>query len=232
MTVYNIFNNPISIMEVPENVMDQITLNELNDKNNWEKISAYNFNLEQLYELKNRLNWNTVLLLNSNITIEFLEKLLDEGFFEDYLENNGYFIKRSLKISLSKLITNVDIIEKHRNCFIINTLLKNNKFKLSEIARIIKKPEVGMGATIYFGSDSYSCTIIKVNRTGTKIEIQEDNSKLKAGHTLDDQEYDYFPNPKGRIYKVNLRKDAIWRVAYSSQSVSVGSRRRYYNQSF
>lgn len=222
-------------LEVTQDMINDIYLKELNNQNNWLLLSNnYNFNADQLYEFKDKLIWNAVLNNNNNVTEELLTKLLDEGFFSKIMQTeNSVAFRYSLKKNLGNKISDIKTLIKHKNCFIASELVKSHKLKISEIAQIIKQPEIGMGATAYVGSDEYPYTIIDINKNKTRIKIQRDDAKPAKGYDYNsNQVYDYSRNPNGPIIEVSLRKDAHWKVLNSTTRVTIGTRSKYTNPSF
>lgn len=94
-------------------------------------------------------------------------------------------------------------------------------------------PEVGMGATIHVGSDSYPATIIQITQNGKRIVIQEDDAtRVDDNGMSESQDYAYQANPNGTIHIATLRKDGHYRLTGEKTPVSIGIRRRYYDFSF
>lgn len=94
-------------------------------------------------------------------------------------------------------------------------------------------PEVGMGVTIQYGSDSEPATIIQVSQSGKRIVLQKDSyTRTDNNGMSESQTYDYQPDPQGTIHIATLRKDGRYRLIRSKVTVSVGNRRRYYDFSF
>jgi hypothetical protein len=94
-----------------------------------------------------------------------------------------------------------------------------------------KKPEIGMGATIQHWSDSTATTIIYI--TPKRLILREDNAqRVDKNGMSESQEYVYSPNPEGKQWLATLRKDGSWRIAKSTQIVTLDVRRQYYDYSF
>lgn len=94
-------------------------------------------------------------------------------------------------------------------------------------------PELGMGATIQVGSDSYPGTIIQITRNGKRIVVQEDLATRTDSNGMSEcQEYTYQPNPNGAIHIATLRKDGRYRITGCKTPISIGFRRKYYDFSF
>jgi hypothetical protein len=94
-------------------------------------------------------------------------------------------------------------------------------------------PQVDMGATVCYHSDSHAYTVIAVSSSGKKLSLQRDNAKRKDNNGMSEcQEYVYSPNPNGNIIQVSLRKDLKFRVVKSSILVLLGVRKEYYDYSF
>ena len=134
-----------------------------------------------------------------------------------------------------------------------------HRVSVSQLMNDTTTPKVGDGATISGWTDSYACTVIAVNKTGTRATLQEDHAKLLNGsksgepdalvvesggfygHTSGVQRYEYTRNPEGTIYRVSLRtlKDGSkeWkRVGTPTKrqggSASMGERYRHYDYNF
>jgi hypothetical protein len=94
------------------------------------------------------------------------------------------------------------------------------------------KPEVGMGATIYYHSDRHAATVTKVSPSGKTIELQEDTAKRVDRHGMSEmQDYTFERNPNGRTYTARLRANGTFKTS-TGQGVSLGSRSEYYDFSF
>lgn len=94
-------------------------------------------------------------------------------------------------------------------------------------------PELGMGATIGVGSDSYPATIIYISKNKHTIFLQEDHSKrIDKNGMSESQEYEYIRDATAPIQKATLRKNGKYAVVGSKQSIGIGFRRRYYDFSF
>lgn len=87
--------------------------------------------------------------------------------------------------------------------------------------------EVGMGATVQIGSDSWAATVIEVNRSRRVIKVQTDR---KRGRGI------YVPDPHGTIYTVTLRQNGQYRVQGWKRGqtglVNFGKRRTELDPSF
>ena len=94
------------------------------------------------------------------------------------------------------------------------------------------KPEVGMGATIYFYTDRHAATVTKVSPSGKTIELQEDKAVRVDDHGMSEsQSYTFERNPNGRVYTARLRQNGTFKTS-TGQGVSLGSRSEYYDFSF
>ena len=92
------------------------------------------------------------------------------------------------------------------------------------------KPEVGMGASRGYGSDSYPATIVKVSSSGKTLWIEEDDYTFnpKAGEHED--KYIYSRRPGGRQFKYTLRQDGMFREVGARRGGTLGiGFRRFYN---
>lgn len=97
----------------------------------------------------------------------------------------------------------------------------------------VRKVTVGMGATILEWSDRVACTVIAVNKSGTRITIQEDTAIRTDNNGMSDaQSYRYEANPNGPKHTASKRKDGRWRLAGGRTVVMVGDRRHYHDFSF
>jgi hypothetical protein len=72
-------------------------------------------------------------------------------------------------------------------------------------------PEVGMGATIYAGSDAYPATVARVSKSGKTIWVQHDEHMILSG-TWEAGNVNYVtsPNPNGAEYQYSLRANGRW----------------------
>ena len=103
--------------------------------------------------------------------------------------------------------------------------------------------QVGDGATIYYWTDAHACTVIK--RTAKTLTLRQDKATLKesfkpefivggfCAHCVNqsEQEYDYEPDPDGRIFT------AYWSEAkkgfYVERTLRVGpGRHEFYDYNF
>jgi len=93
--------------------------------------------------------------------------------------------------------------------------------------------EIGTGATLQYGSDSYPATVIEV-KSERLVVIQEDTATRldNGGPYTESQQYAYTPNPDGRTLKVSLRKSGYWRTVGGDTLVFIGNRRMYRDPSF
>ena len=108
--------------------------------------------------------------------------------------------------------------------------------RIAEAATANRIPEVGMGATINMHSDRHAVTIVAV-LSPTRIQVQEDTSKLVSGSRMSEsQEYEFTPNPKGTVTTFSKRKNGLWIEAGASRgngsSLTIGERDEYYDPSF
>jgi hypothetical protein len=107
-------------------------------------------------------------------------------------------------------------------------------------------PVVGMGATLLFYSDRRAATITKVELIRGKLylTVQEDYSVRTDKNGMSEcQDYDYTPNPTGRVQLFRQGKTGMWeQVRKNSETgryvktdvggLRIGSRNTYYDFSF
>jgi hypothetical protein len=98
-------------------------------------------------------------------------------------------------------------------------------------------PEVGMGATICYWSDRHAATIIRVEKNGKVIVVQEDiATRTDKNGMSESQEYKYEANPNGSIHAFSIRKDGSYRLVGSKgrtgNRLSIGFRNQFYDFSF
>jgi hypothetical protein len=63
---------------------------------------------------------------------------------------------------------------------------------------------VGMGGTLYIGSDRYAYTVTAISPSGKTLTIQEDRAERGEGFDFyKNQTYVYTANPKGEIENVH-----------------------------
>jgi hypothetical protein len=97
------------------------------------------------------------------------------------------------------------------------------------LAKNIKAPEAGMGATVCGWTDRYPATIVKVTRT--QVHIQYDNYKRTDNNGIcESQDYEYSPNPKGSVVVFRMTKRGLRDTC--GNYLSVGERERYFDFSF
>ena len=111
--------------------------------------------------------------------------------------------------------------------------LDRNTIEVMEKLSGVEMLKPGDGATIHYGSDAYPYTITKVYKDLKHLEIQEDDYKRTDKNGMsENQEYDYIPNPNGKVYKLRLNKNNNWVTTPGGERVYTGGRRRYYDYSF
>lgn len=73
------------------------------------------------------------------------------------------------------------------------------------------QPVVGMGATIYAGSDAYPATVSRVSPSGKTIWVQHDEHMVVSG-TWEAGNVDYvtYPNPNAEEHQYTLRANGRW----------------------
>jgi len=97
-------------------------------------------------------------------------------------------------------------------------------------------PVVGMGATILGWTDRHPATIVAVSKTGSWVEIQEDNAKRTDSNGMSEcQDYEFTPNTEAQVCRYSLRKNGAYvRVGDSvnGSRLRIGERSKYYDYSF
>jgi hypothetical protein len=106
-------------------------------------------------------------------------------------------------------------------------------------------PMVGMGATLLFYSDRRAATITKVETIRGKVylEVQEDTSVRTDKNDMSEcQDYDYSPNPNGRVQTFRQAANGMWERVYKGDTgrwkktdcggLRIGSRDTYYDFSY
>ena len=105
------------------------------------------------------------------------------------------------------------------------------------------EPQVGLGATITHWTDRDAGTVISWD--GSVIAVQEDEAKRTDNNGMSEaQDYEYSPNPSGRVWHfrrdktnawrfiVRNEKTGRWNIASSGPGLVLGFRRKYYDFSF
>lgn len=73
------------------------------------------------------------------------------------------------------------------------------------------EPKVGMGVTIYIGSDWYPGTIRQVTHNGKRIIITHDKAVIReSGSNIGEAKYLYEPDPNGKEERATLRSTGQW----------------------
>lgn len=95
------------------------------------------------------------------------------------------------------------------------------------------KPFIGMGATIFLGTDRLPATIIKISASGKQIILQEDNAIRKDKNGMSEmQSWLFTANHNGEVYTASLRKDGKYKLAKSNMMIKLGVRKKYFDYSF
>lgn len=100
------------------------------------------------------------------------------------------------------------------------------------------EPVVGMGCTMFYGSDRRPYTIVEVSKSGGKIRLVADTYKKVAGSAYGDESYVITPGvlEEGSTpYMFRKCKDGRFRPVGSSmkeRAIMVGDRQMYYDPSF
>ncbi|UTS52150.1 hypothetical protein [Synechococcus phage BUCT-ZZ01] len=113
---------------------------------------------------------------------------------------------------------------------------------------VIGQPDaaVGMGATMLGWTDRYPGTVIEVFKIGKSIAlaVQEDDAKrIDKNGMSESQDYEFTPNPKGRVSHFKQKDDGTWVNVYKdadtnrwkqtgSRGLRLGERDKYYDFSF
>lgn len=93
--------------------------------------------------------------------------------------------------------------------------------------------DIGMGATIRFGSDCYPVTVVGISTSGYKLTLQEDDARRLDNNGMSDvQDYEYTRNPNGNIYYAYRRANGAYYLKGSKQQISLGFRRKFYDFCF
>ncbi len=96
------------------------------------------------------------------------------------------------------------------------------------------KPEIGMGASVSFGSDSNAMTIIAVSENGKTVVAQRDNA-VATGTPMSNQ-WIITPNPQGGTMTFTLRANGRYVLKGDSMKngikLAVGERHEYYCYEF
>ena len=94
-------------------------------------------------------------------------------------------------------------------------------------------PEVGIGATICYYSDTRPATVISIrhheNGEPWQVVTQEDHHKVISREP--NLTYEYSPNPNGRLQVFSKRKNGCWVAVgepYKTGTMAVFGHRRYY----
>lgn len=95
-------------------------------------------------------------------------------------------------------------------------------------------PEVGMGATMGVGSDSYPYTIVQVSKTGKSFKMVRDIATAVSGSGHDGSAvYEYARDPSATIESaVMVRLDHKGRWRQAGAPVGIGFRRYYQDPHF
>jgi hypothetical protein len=92
-------------------------------------------------------------------------------------------------------------------------------------------PAVGMAATVLYWSDRHAATVIKV--TAKTVTVQEDKAVRTDQNGMSEvQQYDYSPDPEGRVLTFRLNKKGAYVNRKSGRGLLLGVRRHYHDYSF
>lgn len=105
-------------------------------------------------------------------------------------------------------------------------------------------PTVGMGATVLLWSDRHACTVIAWDGKKSILTIQQDSSqRLDKNGLSESQQYEFTPDPSGRVYRFKRMPEGTWREMTTSEKgnlvfsksgagLMIGRREEYYDPSF
>ena len=95
------------------------------------------------------------------------------------------------------------------------------------------RPEVGMGCTECWWSDSHAATITKISPSGKTIWYRRDKAKVVSGSCQDGSaEYEYEFDENGYDHKATLRKDGKYRATGTDCYIALDCRVEYYDPHF
>lgn len=93
------------------------------------------------------------------------------------------------------------------------------------IPLVKESPFVGMGATMYSGSDRYAFTVVAVSPSGKTVWVREDKETRVDGNGMSEsQRYLFTPDENAELVQLRLCKDG-WR---SKRNLFHLGKRRYY----
>ena len=73
------------------------------------------------------------------------------------------------------------------------------------------KPDIGMGVTKLCYSDRHACTVVKVEKNGKTVVVQQDHAeRLDKNGMSENQHYRFSPDREGTIWVFTLRKNGIY----------------------
>jgi hypothetical protein len=79
-------------------------------------------------------------------------------------------------------------------------------------------PTIGMGATLRAGAALVPCTIVRVSRSGYRIELQRDGIRRRGDRLL------FVPDAKAEVEVATRRRDGAYKLQGSEVVVEVGQR--------
>jgi len=118
---------------------------------------------------------------------------------------------------------------------------------LSRMTKDQPEPQLGDGATLLHWSDREPATVIHVQATklGLVVAVREDHARRTDDRGFcESQDYEYTPNPNGRIHYFRLEPGKGWReitpgkrlntykLTGSGQGLRIGEREKYHDFSF
>lgn len=191
---------------------NELMVKILENSINWKQISKYAIwdksDIEKYY---NNIIWEELLsnrkvqcLLRENNDI--LDKALEDKTLDIEKEQNRYFITTILakdKDFIIKWCNNGTL--SFKEIMMNRNNNKCDKFKPSEVAKMVAIPKVGDKATLIIGSDRYPYEVVEVSKSGLKINVRE--LKASPGENFDyysNQKYIYTSNENAPIEKASM----------------------------
>ena len=109
------------------------------------------------------------------------------------------------------------------------TTLPSGRYESARVYARPRDPEVGMGATVYVGTDRWAGTIVKVSPSLKRVQIQLDKVWRTRNWTQENQQYLYALDPDGDVKAATYRPEGLWRIqGVRTWGACVFGRRDYY----